>query len=121
MRPVRLFGHGLAPAETRSAADAQAWEPIHRFDDADELSRPKHSALHREPRGEVDHPKSPIRSPEGRLEDVRVLEVALQAALAGCRPDDELAAIAVVEKRREHRLGVKSGKTTPHHCPPSLD
>src|SRR5205085_8236849 len=101
-------GDDAAVVEAHNELGPQLDGSANTFDDADDVGR---DAARRH---EVEHADRAVRALPRRLEDERVLEVALGAERAGVRRREQPAAVVrVAEQRGEARAGVEARETEP--------
>ena len=114
MHPGR---HALGPPETRVALHPDPRRTGHRLHDAHELRRPERTVVLNEAGREIEDAHGAARRVEGRLEDVRVLEVALRAALAPAGPTRKrpppFASSSVENTGSESKRGRQHQTTSP--------
>jgi hypothetical protein len=66
-----------------------------------------------ESRGKVENPEGALVAAEGRLEDVRILEISLFAGRPVDSADSEATTVRMVEQRRKNRLRVEARQAAP--------
>jgi hypothetical protein len=66
------------------------------------------------PRREVDHTERTAGVCEGCLEDVGIWDVPLYAGFSASGRDGKVSTVGLVQKSREHRLGIETRETAPN-------
>ncbi len=115
VRALQRLRCRLRPAEARVAQHPDAGRAVDRLDDAEQLRRPEHAFVLRKARCEIEHTERPVRSAKRGFKHIAVVEIALNAVAAVGGTDEKTAAIALIEQRRKHRIGVEAWQATPHH------